>query len=81
MQFKENETAEFHKIIGDEEFSISGLSSGLSPLSEIMLNITDQKGDTRQVELVCRLDSVVEVDYFYNGGILQTVLRQMQKAK
>jgi len=81
LQFKENETAEFHKIIGDEEFSISGLSSGLSPLSEIMLNITDQKGDTRQVELVCRLDSVVEVDYFYNGGILQTVLRQMQKAK
>ncbi|MBT3475311.1 aconitate hydratase AcnA [bacterium] len=80
LQFKENESAEFHKILGDEEFSISGLSERLEPLSKIMLNIVDQEGNKRQVELICRLDSVVEVDYFYNGGILQTVLRQMQKA-
>ena len=80
LQFKENESAEFHKILGDEEFSISGLSERLEPLSKIMLNIVDKEGNKRQVELICRLDSVVEVDYFYNGGILQTVLRQMQKA-
>ena len=79
LQFKENESAESHKIIGDEEFSVSGISTGLSPLSNIILNITNDMGDTRQVELICRLDSIVEVDYFYNGGILQTVLRQMQK--
>ena len=75
LQFKENESAEFHNIQGDEEFSISGLAESLEPLSKIMLNIIDQKGNKRQVELICRLDSVVEVDYFYNGGILQTVLR------
>jgi len=80
LQFKENESAESHKIIGDEEFSISGVAEGLEPLSNIMLNIVDQKGNKREVELICRLDSIVEVDYFYNGGILQTVLRQMQKA-
>jgi aconitate hydratase len=80
LQFKENESAESHKIVGDEEFSISGVAEGLEPLSNIMLNIVDQKGNKRQVELICRLDSIVEVDYFYNGGILQTVLRQMQKA-
>ena len=80
LQFKENESAEFHNIKGDEEFSISGLAERLEPLSKIMLNIIDHKGNKRQVELICRLDSVVEVDYFYNGGILQTVLRQMQKA-
>ena len=79
LQFQENESAESHKIIGDEEFSVSGISTGLSPLSNIILNITNDMGDTRQVELICRLDSIVEVDYFYNGGILQTVLRQMQK--
>ena len=79
LQFKENESAESHKITGDEEFSVSGISSGLRPLSNIILNITNDMGDTRQVELICRLDSIVEVDYFYNGGILQTVLRQMQK--
>ena len=39
-----------------------------------------KKGDqTKEITLVCRLDSIVEVEYFYNGGILQTVLRQMQK--
>ena len=79
LQFKENESAESHKITGNEEFSVSGISSGLRPLSNIILNITNDMGDTRQVELICRLDSIVEVDYFYNGGILQTVLRQMQK--
>ena len=80
LQFKENENAEYHKIIGDEKFSISGLGDGLKPLSTLMLNIIDSDGQNREIELICRLDSIVEVDYFYNGGILQTVLRQMQKA-
>ena len=79
LQFMENEDAAKHKINGNEKFSIAGISSGLTPLSKVKLNIEDENGKTREIDLVCRLDSVVEVDYFYNGGILQTVLRQMQK--
>ena len=37
LQFKENESAESHKITGDEEFSVSGISSGLRPLSNLSL--------------------------------------------
>jgi aconitate hydratase len=34
----------------------------------------------KEIEVICRLDSIVEIDYYYNGGILQTVLRQMIKS-
>jgi len=55
------------------------LGSSLSAKGKLTLSgrIVDSDGKNREIELICRLDSIVEVDYFYNGGILQTVLRQM----
>jgi len=78
LQFLDGENAEFHNIKGDEFFTISGVSDNLKPLTNLQVKM--KKGDqTKEITLVCRLDSIVEVEYFYNGGILQTVLRQMQK--
>ena len=79
IQFLEGESAEFHSLTGNEKFSILGIEDGLSPLSRISIKIESESGEKRDINAICRLDSVVEVDYFYNGGILQTVLRQMVK--
>ena len=80
LQFKDGESAESHGITGSEKFSISGIVDGLKPLSEIIVEISNDFGEKKSINVLCRLDSIVEVEYFYNGGILQTVLRQMVKS-
>ena len=80
LQFKEGESAQTHGISGNEKFSIEGISSGLKPLSDLVVKIESEDGSLKEIEVICRLDSIVEIDYYYNGGILQTVLRQMIKS-
>ncbi len=80
LQFLEDESAEFHNITGNEKFTISEITSNLKPLCQLSIDIEDNSGSSRKIDVVCRLDSAVEVEYFYNGGILQTVLRQMQES-
>ena len=80
LQFKDGESAESHGITGSEKFNISGIVDGLKPLSEIIVVISNDFGEKKSINVLCRLDSIVEVEYFYNGGILQTVLRQMVKS-
>ena len=80
LQFLNNESAVSHDITGNEKFTISGIASDLTPLCQLSVDIEDDSGSSRSIDVVCRLDSGVEVEYFYNGGILQTVLRQMQQS-
>jgi aconitate hydratase len=80
LQFKEGESAQTHGISGNEKFSIEGISNGLKPLSNLVVKIELEDGSSKEIEVICRLDSIVEIDYYYNGGILQTVLRQMIKS-
>ena len=77
LQFKEGESASSWGLTGVEEFDVKGVSEGLEPGKE--LSVTVRRGDGTEDEhtVLCRLDSPVEVEYFTNGGILQTVLRQM----
>jgi aconitate hydratase len=41
------------------------------------LEITDSKGKVKQVPVICRIDTLDEIEYFKNGGILHYVLRQL----
>ena len=79
LQFLDGENAEYHSLTGNEKFTIEGIKEGLKPLSEIKIQIHSDNDDRNEIKAICRLDSLVEVEYFYNGGILQTVLRQMVK--
>ena len=45
------------------------------PRQDITVKVTDSAGDTRDITVMCRIDTPVEIDYYKNGGILQTVLR------
>lgn len=77
LQFEEGESAESLGITGFETFSISGISEDLYPGKRMTVTVTDADGGQREFHATCRLDTPVEVEYYRNGGILQTVLRQM----
>ena len=77
LQFEEGESAESLGITGFETFGVSGISEDLYPGKRMTVTVTDTDGQQREFHATCRLDTPVEVEYYRNGGILQTVLRQM----
>ncbi len=80
LQFKDGQNRETFKITGKETFDLTGLDGDLSPGQDVTLNITRQDGSTEQATLLCRVDTLDEMDYYRNGGILHYVLRSMAKA-
>lgn len=77
LQFEEGESAESLGLTGFETLSVSGISEDLYPGKRMTVTVTDADGGQREFHATCRLDTPVEVEYYRNGGILQTVLRQM----
>lgn len=71
LQFKEGESAETIGLTGREVFHILGIDDNIKPNQ-----ILKVKADDKEFEVICRLDNEVEIDYYKNGGILQTVLRK-----
>ncbi len=78
MQYAEGETAESLGITGHESFSIAGLGD-ISPGKELTVKVQTDAGEEKEFAVKARVDSPVEVEYLRNGGILQTVLRQLLK--
>ena len=77
LQFEEGQSAESLGLTGFETFSVLGISEDLYPGKKMAVTVTDAGGEQRGFHATCRLDTPVEVEYYRNGGILQTVLRQM----
>ncbi len=77
LQFKPGLSAKNLGLDGTEIFDIQGLSNDLKPQSEITVKATKADGKTVNFQAIVRLDTAIEVDYYRNGGILHTVLRNM----
>ncbi len=78
LQFLSGESRESHGLSGLEVFDILDLSNDLKPRQELTLKATDpNSGDSKTITAICRIDTPVEVEYYRNGGILQTVLRKL----
>ena len=77
--FKDGEGADELGLDGTEEFDVP-ISSGLEPLQD--LEVTARKADGTEIKftVTVRLDTPVEVEYFNNGGILHTVIRNLAKS-
>jgi aconitate hydratase A / 2-methylisocitrate dehydratase len=75
LQFAEGESASSLGLTGQEVFDIAGLSDKIKPRAEVEVSAKAPDGSIRRFKAVARLDSHVEVKYYQNGGILQTVLR------
>jgi aconitate hydratase len=80
LQFKGDDSAQSLGISGEETFDISGLENGIQPQQDVTLTIHGKDGSTRQVTLLLRIDTPIEVDYYEHGGILPFVLRQLLAA-
>ncbi|MBI3419479.1 MAG: aconitate hydratase AcnA, partial [Proteobacteria bacterium] len=80
LEFKNGMTRKDLALDGSEELDISGISTGLTPRMDATLTVTAKNGAKKTYPLMCRIDTVDEVDYFLNGGILPYVLRGMMAA-
>ena len=76
LQFTGNDSAATLELRGDETFDLLGLDD-IQPLQNVTLVIHRADGSTRNVPLLLRIDTPIEVDYFRHGGILPYVLRQL----
>lgn len=75
LVFANNESAESLGLTGEESFNIQ-VDDSLQPNAEVPIVATDKDGKETKFSAVARFDSEVELDYYRNGGILQTVLRE-----
>jgi aconitate hydratase len=80
LQFTGSDSWQNLGLKGDETVSIRGLGESLRPRQEITAEITSADGRTTGVPLLCRIDTVDELDYFQAGGILHYVLRNLARA-
>ncbi|UHA74866.1 aconitate hydratase AcnA [Paenibacillus sp. 481] len=77
LQFQEGQSWKTLGITGRETFDIVGLSNDVQPGQLVPVTVTREDGTQFEFTAIVRLDSLVDVNYYHNGGILQTVLRQM----
>ena len=81
LVFKDGMTRHDLKLDGSEQFDITGVEGDLKPLQDVTLTITRKDGSKQDVKLLCRIDTIDEVEYYRNGGILHYVLRDLVSAK
>jgi aconitate hydratase len=79
LQFKPGENAETFAITGKETLTIVGVSGDWSPRQDVTIDMVRADGTRTAFVVTARLDTPVEINYYRNGGILQTVLRKMLK--
>ena len=76
LQFGEGVDRKTLRLDGSETFSIEGVAA-LRPRQDVTVTLTRADGSTETFETRCRIDTVNELDYFLNGGILPYVLRKL----
>ena len=79
LQFKDGTDRKSLKLDGSERFDILGIAAGLKPRIDLTCRIHRTSGKVDTVPLLCRIDTLDELEYFRHGGILQYVLRSMMK--
>ena len=77
LVFEEGTSWQSLGLKGDETVTLRGLEGDLKPRSKLTAEITSSDGTVRQVPLVCRIDTLDELEYYRNGGILHYVLRKL----
>jgi aconitate hydratase len=77
LQFKEGASALALKLDGTEIYDVVGLDANIKPQQDLTLKITRKDGTVENVNVRCRIDTPIEIDYYQHGGILPYVLRQL----
>jgi aconitate hydratase len=77
LQFLDGQTWKSLGLSGEETYEIAGLSDALQPRSKVTVKATAPSGAVMTFQAHVRIDTPVEMDYYRNGGILQTVVRKL----
>ncbi len=81
LQFAAGITAETLRLDGSETFNIVGLDDDFPPRAEVTCGITRPDGDTIDIPAIVRLDTLGDIAYWRNGGILPFVWREYRTGK
>ena len=77
LQFKPGQNVEALGLTGRERITIRGISGTLTPRQDVTVEVEREDGRKTTFATTMRIDTPVEINYYRNGGILQTVLRKM----
>ncbi|WP_046861778.1 aconitate hydratase AcnA [Microvirga massiliensis] len=77
LVFEEGTSWQSLGLKGDETVTIRGLAGDLRPRQRLEVEITSADGAVKRIPVICRIDTLDELEYFRNGGILHYVLRQL----
>ena len=77
LQFKERLNRKKLNIKGSELFTIIDIEKNLEPRQDVDCEIKYDDGTTKKIKLLCRIDTINEIEYYKNDGILKYVLRNM----
>jgi aconitate hydratase len=81
LQFEGGQNAESLGLSGDEVFDIEGIeSAGLAPRQRLKVTATAPDGSVKTFNVISRIDTPIEVDYYRHDGILPYVLRQLARS-
>ncbi|CAE6693176.1 Aconitate hydratase A [Paraburkholderia aspalathi] len=80
LQFKGSDSVQSLGITGEETYDVEGLGSDFKPQQEVTLVIHGKDGKEKRVQVLLRIDTPIEVDYYKHGGILPFVLRSLLAA-
>ncbi|MDE1182039.1 aconitate hydratase AcnA [Paraburkholderia sp.] len=80
LQFKGTDSVQSLGITGEETYDIEGLGDDFKPQQEVTLVIRAKDGSEKRVQVLLRIDTPIEVDYYKHGGILPFVLRELLAA-
>ncbi len=80
LEFSPGETRKTLKLTGSEKIDIVGINENMKPRMKIKAIINRDNNTQTEVELISRIDTANELDYYKQGGILQHVIRNMLKA-
>ncbi|WP_339488364.1 aconitate hydratase AcnA [Pseudomonas sp. EL_65y_Pfl2_R95] len=82
LQFKDGQDRKNLGLTGKETLKITGLDGvEIRPMMNLIVEITREDSSSERVEVLCRIDTLNEVEYFKAGGILHYVLRQLIAGK
>jgi aconitate hydratase len=80
FEFTGGQTRKSLGLTGNEVVDIAALEGDLKPLSTVPCTITYGDGKAVTIQIKCRIDTEIEIDYVRHGGVLHYVLRDLAKA-
>jgi len=77
LQFKGSDSVTSLGLTGEETIDVTGIEKGIRPQMDVTLVIHRKDGTKKEVPVLLRIDTPIEVDYYLHGGILPFVLREL----